>query len=145
MGDRREMTEAETRAARIDEDLRRAGWSIADGGMSGAVREFPVEGMAGAPQGTGRVDYVPFGTTLLYSKPFVSLISPRVASTNIPRVQMKDLKNLSIPLPPLSTQLRFATFSATLKQSTDVNLENQITRVKTLKNALTQHYFERQG
>lgn len=62
MGDRREMTEAETRAARIDEDLRRAGWSIADEGMTGAVREFPVEGMAGTPQGNGRVDYVLFGT-----------------------------------------------------------------------------------
>ena len=56
------MTEAETRTARIDEDLRRAGWSIADEGMTGAVREFPVEGMAGTPQGNGRVDYVLFGT-----------------------------------------------------------------------------------
>lgn len=55
------ITEAGTREAWIDGDLRRAGWGIADGGLEGAVREFPVEGMAGVPSGAGRVDYVLFG------------------------------------------------------------------------------------
>lgn len=57
MSDGQEITEAETRAAWIDEDLRRAGWSLADEGLEGAVREFPVA----LPAGMGRADYVLFG------------------------------------------------------------------------------------
>ena len=64
----------------------------------------------------------------------------RMAGATREAITKEDLKNMSVPIPPLSLQQEFADFVAQVDKSRFV-VQQQIDKLQTLYDSLTQEYF----
>lgn len=76
----------------------------------------------------------------LRSDAFVKHISEKVAGAKMPRVAMDYFRTLSIELPPLELQNRFAVFVSEVDKS-KLAVKQSLEKLETLKKSLMQKYF----
>ena len=76
----------------------------------------------------------------LRSDAFVKHISEKVAGAKMPRVAMDYFRSLSIELPPLELQNRFAAFVTEVDKS-KLAVQQSLEKLETLKKSLMQQYF----
>jgi len=76
----------------------------------------------------------------LRSDAFVKHISEKVAGAKMPRVAMDYFRTLSIELPPLELQNRFAVFVSEVDKS-KLAVKQSLEKLETLKKSLMQEYF----
>ena len=76
----------------------------------------------------------------LRSDAFVKHISEKVAGAKMPRVAMDYFRSLSIELPPLELQNRFAAFVTEVDKS-KLAVKQSLEKLETLKKSLMQQYF----
>lgn len=77
---------------------------------------------------------------LLRQQSVVVVLSIRVVGAKMPRVDLTTLRNLLIPLPPLSLQSQFANFVKSVEQQKEV-FSARLSHLEVLYKALMQEYF----
>lgn len=77
---------------------------------------------------------------LLRQQSVVVVLSIRVVGAKMPRVDLTTLRNLLIPLPPLSLQSQFANFVKSVEQQKEV-FSARLSHFETLYKSLMQEYF----
>lgn len=77
---------------------------------------------------------------LLRQQSVVVVLSIRVVGAKMPRVDLTTLRNLLIPLPPLSLQSQFANFVKSVEQQKEV-FSARLSHLEILYKSLMQEYF----
>ena len=88
------------------------------------------------PENCNRV----FLAIAMRSKYYLDYILQFSSRTNLPKVNRKEIAGFRMPLPPLELQNRFAAFVSEIDKSKLV-VQQQLTVLETMKNALVQEYF----